>query len=427
MPAACYDFPRKEVTAMTLGQRIQQLRKDKGLSQEALGEFLGVSRQAISKWESDATIPEIDNLIAMSRLFETPVGVLLGVEEDDPASPAAGELTDRELKALESIVERYLEQARPQKPKRRIWPVVVAGVGVVVLLLSLWVKGQLNGLNSRMSALQSNVNSISSNVSRSIDSMTDQIQSILEQEASLLADYSCQVTGVDIATGTLCLDLNVTPKEYTEGMELIFTAEPAGTEPVTTSGKLTSGHTFRTENWEVPLGDPIKLSVSLGSGGSWQTQPLETLYGYSSATELALQPNRSGRSYFLKDQTVWCVDWFIEGTFRHQSMTTLGANLTLETAQLQIRKNGAVIDSEPLECTADGDTISFVVDEYQKQVPVTSGDTLEYGVSYVDNYGRESFYCIESVSFQADGAGRLDPSFNAPADSTVATHWDVTW
>ena len=38
---------------MTLGQRIQALRKEKGLSQEALGEALGVSRQAVSQWEAD--------------------------------------------------------------------------------------------------------------------------------------------------------------------------------------------------------------------------------------------------------------------------------------------------------------------------------------------------------------------------------------
>lgn len=40
---------------MTMGARIQELRRQKGLSQEALGEALGVSRQAISKWESEVS------------------------------------------------------------------------------------------------------------------------------------------------------------------------------------------------------------------------------------------------------------------------------------------------------------------------------------------------------------------------------------
>ena len=51
----------------TLGRRIQEARKAAGLSQESLGERLGVSRQAVSKWEADAAVPELENLIAMSH------------------------------------------------------------------------------------------------------------------------------------------------------------------------------------------------------------------------------------------------------------------------------------------------------------------------------------------------------------------------
>ena len=52
-----------------------------GLSQEGLGERLGVSRQAIYKWESDTSLPEIDKLITLSKIFSLPVGWLLGVEQ----------------------------------------------------------------------------------------------------------------------------------------------------------------------------------------------------------------------------------------------------------------------------------------------------------------------------------------------------------
>ena len=68
-----------EPAAMTIGQRIARERKRLGLSQEALGEALGVSRQAISQWEADASLPEIDKLIAMARCFGVTVGWLLGV------------------------------------------------------------------------------------------------------------------------------------------------------------------------------------------------------------------------------------------------------------------------------------------------------------------------------------------------------------
>ena len=66
---------------MTVGQRIAQKRKELGLSQEGLGDKLGVSRQAIYKWESDASLPEVEKLVALSRIFSVPVGWLLGEEE----------------------------------------------------------------------------------------------------------------------------------------------------------------------------------------------------------------------------------------------------------------------------------------------------------------------------------------------------------
>ena len=62
---------------MTLGQRIQELRKQKGLSQEGLGEKLGVSRQAVSRWEMDGAVPEVDKLVAMAKLFGVSLEQLL--------------------------------------------------------------------------------------------------------------------------------------------------------------------------------------------------------------------------------------------------------------------------------------------------------------------------------------------------------------
>lgn len=92
---------------MTLGQRIQELRKGLGLSQEELGERVGVSRQAISKWEGDLTIPELDNLIALSKLFGLTVGQLLGVEQPVPA-PAASRITRRQVFFLSGMAAAIL-------------------------------------------------------------------------------------------------------------------------------------------------------------------------------------------------------------------------------------------------------------------------------------------------------------------------------
>ena len=105
---------------MTLGQRIAQNRKTLGLSQESLGEKLGVSRQAIYKWESDAAVPEIEKLITLSRLFGISIGALLGVEEETVPAEQSGELTEAQLNMVEEITRRYLASV-PAKPPKRWW------------------------------------------------------------------------------------------------------------------------------------------------------------------------------------------------------------------------------------------------------------------------------------------------------------------
>ena len=62
---------------MNIADRIQCLRKNKGLSQEELADKVGVSRQAVSKWESGISNPSTSNLIALAKLFGTSVEALL--------------------------------------------------------------------------------------------------------------------------------------------------------------------------------------------------------------------------------------------------------------------------------------------------------------------------------------------------------------
>lgn len=54
---------------MSIGARIQQFRVNNGLTQEKLAEMLNVSRQSVSKWEMDQSLPEVDKIVLMSKLF----------------------------------------------------------------------------------------------------------------------------------------------------------------------------------------------------------------------------------------------------------------------------------------------------------------------------------------------------------------------
>ncbi len=67
---------------MTLGEKIFRLRTEQGFSQETFGEKLGVSRQSVSKWETDQSVPELDKIVAISSLFEVSTDYLLKETEE---------------------------------------------------------------------------------------------------------------------------------------------------------------------------------------------------------------------------------------------------------------------------------------------------------------------------------------------------------
>lgn len=73
---------------MTLGEKIYSLRVKNGLSQEAFGEKLGVSRQSVSKWETDQSVPELDKIVMISELFTVTTDYLL---KESAAEPASGQ------------------------------------------------------------------------------------------------------------------------------------------------------------------------------------------------------------------------------------------------------------------------------------------------------------------------------------------------
>ena len=77
---------------MTLGEKLKNIRKRFGLSQESLAEIMNVSRQAITKWESDEGIPDVSNLQELSKVFNLTVDYLLDNDNSLPALSMKKEL-----------------------------------------------------------------------------------------------------------------------------------------------------------------------------------------------------------------------------------------------------------------------------------------------------------------------------------------------
>ena len=62
---------------MSLGERLYELRKKKGLSQEEVAEKLNVTRQSVSKWETDESKPDFDKIVPICELYEISTNELL--------------------------------------------------------------------------------------------------------------------------------------------------------------------------------------------------------------------------------------------------------------------------------------------------------------------------------------------------------------
>lgn len=66
---------------MNISDRIQSLRKAKGITQEQLADAVGVSRQAVSKWEAEQSVPDLERVVAMAEYFDVTTDYILrGIE-----------------------------------------------------------------------------------------------------------------------------------------------------------------------------------------------------------------------------------------------------------------------------------------------------------------------------------------------------------
>lgn len=90
----------------TLGNRIGALRREKGLKQDELAEKLGISPQAVSKWETDQTCPDISLLPHLAKLLDVSVDELLSGKQE--SAPAVRMLPETERKNIKDMMLRIV-------------------------------------------------------------------------------------------------------------------------------------------------------------------------------------------------------------------------------------------------------------------------------------------------------------------------------
>ncbi|MBP1918755.1 helix-turn-helix domain-containing protein [Youngiibacter multivorans] len=289
---------------MMIGENIQKLRKESGLSQEDLAEMLGVSRQAVSKWESDAAQPTMVNIIALAKAFDVSIGSLFG---DGSENDVKGPEIDPQLVRL--FTEQNEANERSARRNRTIGAVAVAVTAISMLSLYLlfsksidMMKAEMAAQSSRNAELNSRVDLLNSLIISQPGSIADALEDKLKTGNTNLSDYSVIVSDLNEKEGTVILKLTAFPKVHREGMAAEFIAAIPGSAPISVKGELSSGSSFTAEI-RMPLSDEIRLSVVFREGTVSEPQFLEIIRDlksqYVMKTELRFEGTssvRNGRS-----------------------------------------------------------------------------------------------------------------------------------
>lgn len=430
---------------MTTGQKIAARRKELELSQEALGDKLGVSRQTVYKWESDLSLPDIDKLVALSRLFQVPVGWLLGVEEEP--EPQSVDFSPEQLKLLEEILGRY-QRAEPEEltegqrkqveelvgrppKKRRWWPWVLA---VLVIAVGGWTLFQrLDQMEQQYYDLANSVGNITYSVNRQIGSITDRVEEVLKAQNNLTADYGTQLVSANLAANTVTFSLRAMPKTYTPGMSVIFLADN-GEETLEFTAQEGENGTFTGEA-ACTLTDVITLSAVFVTGDTRQTQLLDQYVDLYSDSLPQIDVNSLLSIFEVEEYDQGDGSFVIPEEYVTVSNGQNGSSVSAVWEQLgvsQLRKvEVGLFYNEKLvqwltPCQKPSNYKGFEDEDFYRLDPVTltmeEGDVLEIAARGTDQYGRQ--WVALGGAFQVKDGELTHPDsyaiFSDPA------HWDFT-
>ena len=425
---------------MTTGQRIAQKRKELGLSQEALGERLGVSRQAIYKWESDSALPEIEKLVALSRLSGASVGWLLGTEEE--SAPEGGELTEAQVKILEELAARYAPRLSP----RRLAAVksCVAAGAVFLCIVLYGFSRQLNRLTENYYHLQTSISEVRNTVDAQVSSVSNRVEEILKSQNDIAADYGMELLSVDPASSSAVFWVYAVPKNYVEGMTAEFSNYSRG-RPYTVS--VSQGQRFETE-LKCGLLEDITLSVDfVYPDGTRQTQLLNTYHGLYGETFPEVRVDFSFIHRAVKDGALVLSETEqARLDYDQQGVSTI-PKAPLKSVRVGLFKNRRLVDWAVFQKTpgvVEEETAVLTGEQWDsldrlrhnggngtrsyqllnvrfeaQEIPLEAGDVIQVAAVLEDVYGRTAIRAGTSYGLDADwnelGGLGLEPPDAYPA------------
>ncbi|MBE6987196.1 MAG: helix-turn-helix domain-containing protein [Ruminococcaceae bacterium] len=398
---------------MNIHLKIQELRKNAGLSQEALAEQLGVSRQAVSKWESGINIPDIDKIIAISKIFGVSLSELLTGEKENVSVAAETPVPDEKY---EELLQQHLMQVDAMlkesgRKKRSGWSIAFRIIAAVVICyLVLFYVDKLQRMENNINNLQSNVGNIRTDINHQIYSIQKEISESLKKEYGLISDYTLDYRDMDFPRRTVVLDISASPRLWNEGDSMAFIVEADG-EQLSCEGVYNNGTVYA--EIEVPLSDNIQVSALITNGGTVKQEKIDELHELLSMHLLEVNGHGSIRSSRVlgDDQLTMSGDITVYAHSRlyDESQPVLSR---IKSATFELIENGKTtqtvdllaesMKNRPYDSPIDNVRADFDYTVGTIERTMKAGDTFDYVVTIVDNNDVTYKGILESIMVTDD-------------------------
>lgn len=269
---------------MTTGEKIQNLRQQKGWSQERLGQELNLSRQSISKWESGTANPTVENLKELAKIFDVSVDSLLGNEiiiPDKEENKRADNKKDKFIKILPFVLTGIM---------------IIVSLGLIISQVKMY--NRLKELENRMSVLYSIPNTVY------VPSGNNETSLFTSSEIKVQKYYQNR---------TMDVFLSVLPKSNIEGTQVEFSITGINDAPqIITANQ--DGQLYNTVV-NMPWGAAPEINVSVIRPDGTIENEILPVYGLDEDLfEVRIEPAFNERGVHIDFYKVYGIDDVSGGT-----------------------------------------------------------------------------------------------------------------
>ena len=263
---------------MELYEKLYELRRASGMSQEELAEKLGVSRQAVSKWESGATQPELSKLIELSKLYNVSVDELLSLEHAKLKQDAA-EAPTPSTTAEAALAEKQSFRGFCAQHRKIVFGAAAALAALVAV--GAHYNSRINTLSTQVNDLRGQLYNVQNSLSNQIAGISSNVSDILERESSLISQYSYEVTNVDFKKQECTIAFSLLPKTLDEEtLVSIGLIDQGNSSPLDSyrqgysAGLAQDGFGYLHGDVTLPLSDEFDVSVYFKRHGETRSEEL---------------------------------------------------------------------------------------------------------------------------------------------------------